>query len=134
MLLHQVEHDVASFERILRIDERIIVGGCLQHTYQHRCLLCCKVLGRAAKVGLTGSLDTKGIRTKVHRVGVLCQNLILSEKEFQLIGCNPFFTLQDQHLDTWNIAKKTGRILRTCTEQVLGQLLGEGRSTTCIVM
>ena len=61
VLRHQVEYDVAALQRVLRIDQRIIIGGGLQHTHQHSGFLSRQFPRRAAEVGLAGSLDTKGI-------------------------------------------------------------------------
>ena len=134
VLAHQIEHDVTTFQRILRVDKRVVICGGLQHSYQHSSLLCGKLLWRATKVGLTSSLNTKCVRTEVDGVGILGKNLVLGEEELQLVGRYPLLTLQYEHFDARNIAQQSCRIFRTSTEQVLGQLLGDGRCTTCIMM
>ena len=126
MLVHQVEHNVTALQRVVGVNQRVVVGGSLQHTYQHSCILGSKILWRATKVSFTSCLDTECVRTEIHGVGILCQNLVLVKEELQLVGSNPLLALQNEHLDTGDVTQQTCRILRTCTEQVLGQLLCDG--------
>ena len=134
VLLHQVEHDVTALQRVVGVNQRVIVGGSLQHSNQYGSILNSKLLWRAAKVGFTSCLDTECVRTKVNGVSILCQYLVLIKEELQLVGCNPLLTLQYEHFNARDVTQQTCRILRTCAEQVLGQLLCDGRCATGIVM
>ena len=134
VLMHQVEHDVTTLQRVLRVDKWVVIGGSLKHTNQYSGLLSSDFFWRATKVCLTCSLNSECVRAEVNGVSILCKNFVLFEEEFQLVCCNPLLALQDKHFDTRNVSKQSCRIFRTCAEQVLGQLLGDGRGSTCIVM
>ena len=134
MLAHQVKYDVTALQRVLGIDQWIIISGGLEHTYEDGGILCRQVLWLAVEVGLAGGLDAKGVRTEINGIGILRQDLVLGKEELQLIGCNPLFALHDEHFYTGNVAKQSCGVLATGTEEVLGQLLGDGRSTTRIAV
>ena len=98
VLSHQVEHDITPFQRIVWVDEWIIIGGCLEHTHEDSGILRCQVLWLAVEVGLAGRLDAEGVGAEVHGIGILRQNLVLCEEELELIGCDPLLALHDEHL------------------------------------
>ena len=104
----------------------VIVCGSLQHTHKDSCLFWGEILWRGVEIGLACRLDAEGVRTEIHRVGIHCQNLLLTEVGFQFHGCDPLLGLHDEHLDTGDISQKTCRIFCTHTEEVLCQLLGDG--------
>ena len=121
---HIVEHHITTVEGILRIDAGIIIGGCLEQSYQHRTLVGSQVLGCGTEIRLCCRFDAKGVGTEVYRVGIHRQNLLLIKIILQLIGGNPFLALHDEHFETRDGTEQSCRILRANTEQVLGQLLG----------
>ena len=134
VLLNQIEHHISASQRILGIDARVIIGCRLEQSHQHGSLLGSQFVGCCTKIGSGSSLDAKGIRAEIYSIGIHGQNLILREVELQLIGGNPFLALHNEHFQPWDIAQQTRRILRADTEQVLGQLLRNGRCATCITM
>ena len=134
VLAHEVEHDVTTLQRVVGIDEGIIIGGGLEHAYEDGGVLGREVLRLAVKVGLTSGLDAEGVRAEIDRVGILREDFVLGEEELELIGRDPLLALEDEHLDAGDVAQQSGGVFRTCAEQVLGQLLGDGGCTTRIVM
>ena len=110
MLTHQVKDDVTTLQGVLWVNQRIIIGGGLEHTNQDGCVLGRQILRFAVKIGLTSRFDTKGVRTEIDGIGILCQNLVFGEEEFQFIGCDPFLTLHNEHLHPWDIAQQTRRV------------------------
>ena len=126
MLLHEVQNDITTLQRILGIDEGIIIGGSLEHTHEDGCVLRCQVLGLAVEVGLAGSFDTEGIGTKINGIGILRENLVLGKEILELVGSNPLLALHDKHFQPRDIAQKTCRVFATGAEEILSQLLGDG--------
>ena len=125
-LQHVAQHHVTAVHAVLGMQAGVIVGGGLEHAHQHGGLLGGQVLWRGVEIGLACRLDAEGVRTEIHRVGIHCQNLLLTEVGFQFHGCDPLLGLHDEHLDTGDISQKTCRIFCTHTEEVLCQLLGDG--------
>ena len=105
MLLHQVEDDVTTLQRVFWIDERIIIGGGLEHTHEDSGVLGLQVLGRTTEVGLAGGLDAEGVGTEIDGVGIARQDLLLVEEKLQLVGRDPLLALHDEHLQTRDIAQ-----------------------------
>ena len=134
MLTHEVEHDIATLQGVLWIDEGVIEGGSLEHPHEDGSILWRQVLGLAVEIGLTGRLDAKGIGAEIHRVGILCQDLVLGEEELKLIGRDPLLALHDEHLQPRDVTQQTCGVLTSCTEEVLGELLGDGGGTTGITV
>ena len=64
----------------------------------------------------------------------MCEDFILGEEIFELICGDPFLALHDEHFQAGDVAQKTRRVFAAGTEEVLCQLLGDGRSTTGVVM
>ena len=133
-MYHVIEYLIAPSLRVLGVGDRIIVGGGLQHTHQYCCLFGLQFSRGGVEIGLTCRLDTEGIRTEIHCVGIHGEDLFLVEEILQFTGDDPFLGLHDEHLHTGDLSEQTGRILRTYTEHILGQLLGDGRTTTGIMM
>ena len=131
---HVVQHYIPAGQRVLRVDARVIVGGSLQQSHQDGRLLGGQIARQRAEVGLRSGLDAKGVRAEVHRVGIHRQNLFLGEVPLQLVGSYPFLALHDEHLQPWYVAQQARAVLRAHPEQVLGQLLGDGRRTARIVV
>ena len=134
MLLCEVEHDVAALDGVVGIDEGIVVGGGLEHAYEDGGVLRLQVFGRTAEVGLAGGLDAKGVGAEVYGVGILRQDLFLGEEVFEFVGGDPFLALHDEHLQSGNVSQEACGVFRACAEEVLGQLLGDGRGTTGVAM
>ena len=133
-MYHVIEYLITPSLRVLGVGDRIIVGGGLQHTHQYCCLFGLQFSRGGVEIGLTCRLDTEGIRTEIHCVGIHGEDLFLFEEILQFTGDDPFLGLHDEHLHTRDLSEQTGRILRTYTEHILGQLLGDGRTTTGIMM
>ena len=112
----------------------IVVGGGLEHSDEHGRLLGGEGTWGGAEVGLGGGLDAKGVGAEVDGVGILGENLLLGEEVLQLVGCYPLLALHDEHLQAGNVAEQSRGVLGTGAEQVLGQLLGNGRCATGIVV
>ena len=93
VLQHIVKHNVTAIHGVLRIDARIVIGGCFQQTHEDSSLVGCQVLGSSSEIGLGGSLDAKGVRTEVHSIGIHGQNLLLVEEEFDFHSSNPLLAL-----------------------------------------
>ena len=134
VLLHKVEHDVAALKRVLRINKRIIKGGGLKHTHEDSGILGGQVLRLAVEIGLAGGLDTEGVGTEIHSVGILREDFLLSEEIFELVSGDPLLALHDEHLQTRYVAQKASGIFAAGAEEVLGQLLGDGGGTTGIAV
>ena len=135
-LHHIIQHHVASFLAVLGIGERVVGGGSFQHAHQYGSLLGGHFCGRRVEIGLTGGLDAKRIRAKVDGISIHGENLLLAEDGLQFGGDDPLFALHNEHLQSGNLAQQSGGVLcaPAHTEDVLGQLLGEGRGTTGVVM
>ena len=77
-----VDHHIATFLTVLRIRDRIIIGSGLQHSHQYGGLLCFQLRRCGVEIGLTGCLDTKGIGSEIHGVGIHCEDIFLTEDCF----------------------------------------------------
>ena len=126
---HVVEHDITAFQRVFGVGNRVVVGGGLEHTHEHRRLFHGQSVGRGIEIGLAGRLDTIGVTTEIHCVSIHRENLVLVVDGLQLDSDNPFLGLHDEHLQTGNLAEQTGGILCAHAEHVLGQLLRNGGGT-----
>ena len=91
-------------------------------------------MGLAVKVGLAGRLDAEGVGAEVYCIGILRQDLVFGEEEFELVGRDPLFAFQDEHLQSRDVAQQTSGVFASCAEEVLGQLLRDGGGAACIVM
>ena len=134
VLSHQVEHDVTALQGVLGIDQRIIIGGGLQHAHQYCRLFCRQVLRCTTEVGLAGRLDAERVRAEIHGVGILRQDLLLGKEHLQFEGCYPLLALHDEHLDAGDIAQQSCRVFASGTEEVLRQLLGDGGGSSCVAV
>ena len=123
---HIVEYDIAATEGILRIDARIIIGGGLEQSYEYGGLLGGHVLRRGAEIGLGSRLDAEGVGAEVDGIGIHGDDFLLGEVPLELVGRDPLLALHDEHLQSRDVAKQSGRILGADAEEVLGQLLGDG--------
>ena len=107
VLSHQVEHNVTTLQRVVGVDQGVIIGSGLEHTHEDGSILRRQILGCAAEVGFAGCLDAKGVRAEIDGVGILRQDLVLGEEELQFVGRDPLFALHDEHLQSWDIAQQT---------------------------
>ena len=126
MLLHEIQNDITTLQRILGIDEGIIIGGSLEHAHEDGSILGCQILRLAVEVGLAGSFDAKRIGTEINGIGILRENLVFGKEILELVGSNPLLALHDKHFQPRDIAQKTRRVFATSTEEILSQLLGDG--------
>ena len=131
---HITQHYVAAIEAVLGMDARVVISGGLQHAHEDSSLVGSQVLGCGAEVSLAGCLDAEGVRTEVHGVGIHRQDLLFAEIHFQFGGRNPLLGLHDEHLDAGDVSKYASGIFRANAEEVLGELLSDGRCTTSIMV
>ena len=134
VLPREVEHDVTAFEGVVGIDEGVVIGGGLEHAYEDGGVLRLQVFGRTAEIGLAGCLDAEGVGAEIDCVGILRQDLFFGEEVLELVGGNPLLALHDEHLQSRDVSQEACGVFRTCAEEVLGQLLRDGRGTTGIAM
>ena len=112
----------------------IIIGGSLKHTYEYGSLIGSQFLRTYVEVGLCSCLDAIRVGTEIYSVGIHRDDFLLGVDSLQL-GCyNPFLALDDENAQTGHLAQQTCRVLGADAEHILCQLLGDGRSSSCIVM
>ena len=134
MAYHIVEHHVASFQTVFGVGAWIIIGGSLKHTYEYGSLIGSQFLRTYVEVGLCRCLDAIRVGTEIYSVGIHRDDFLLGVDSLQL-GCyNPFLALDDENAQTGHLAQQTCRVLGADAEHILCQLLGDGRSSSCIVM
>ena len=134
MVHHIIKYGVAALKTILGINAWVIVCGSLEHTHKDCCLIGGEILWCGAEIGLTSCLDTKGIATEINGVGIHGEDVALVEDKLQFHCCNPLLALHYKNLKARNATKKTGGVVGANTEEVLCQLLGDGRGTTGIMV
>ena len=134
VLEHVVEHHVATAHAVVRMQPWVIGGRGLEHAHEDGSLVGGEVFGGNAEVGLTGRLDAERVGAEVHGVGIHGENLFFREVPFQLQGRYPFLAFHDQHLHPGDIAQQTRGVFRAYAEEVLGQLLGDGRGPAWVLV
>ena len=75
--VHAGQHLVAPGRRVLRVDDRVVVGGALHQAGEHGRLREGEVRGVHAEVLLRGGLDAVGALAEVHDVQVPGEDLVL---------------------------------------------------------
>ena len=134
MFKHIVQHHIAAFKAVLRVDLGVVCRGRLQQAHQHCRLLCCQVLRSGLEIGFGSRLDAKGIAAEIHRVEVERENVLLAVHVLNLDGGNPLLRFHDQDAQSRHFSQKSCGVLRTNLEEVLDQLLRDGAGTTRIAL
>ena len=122
-LLHLREHHVSSVAGTLRIAHRVEERRVLAETDERSRLGEGKILRFLIKIGIRRRLDTHGIVQEVEVVEIECQDFLLGIVSLQLDGDDPLYRFLQQSL-------QGTRCLFGI--ELLGKLLGDGRSTSGI--
>ena len=129
-----VEHHVAALQAALRV-QLGVVGRCsLQQSHQNGAFLRLELGRRRIEVSLGRRFDAERIAAEINRVDIHRQNILLVVETFQADGQDPFLRLHDHHLHSRNLAQKARGVLGAHAENVFHQLLGNGRSASCVAL
>ena len=125
-LLHARKHEVAAREGVVRIAHRGVARRGVHHAHQHGRLLHVQLVGLLVEERVGRRLDAVGVRAELHRIEVHRGDLLLGIVVFEFEGRDPLFQLRRHELGLADDgAAVAGRVAR---EEVLGQLLGDGRA------
>ena len=122
-LHHLREHHVSSVAGTLRIAHRVEERRILAETDERSRLGEGEILRFLIKIGIRRRLDTHGIVQEVEVVEIECQDFLLGIVSLQLDGDDPLYRFLQQSL-------QGTRCLFGI--ELLGKLLGDGRSTSGI--
>lgn len=112
---HFVQHHGGARRRALGVGDRRVARGRLEQSGQKRGLAHRQILGTLVEIPLRGRFDAIGPAAEIDAVQIQGEDLFLGEFQLQPDGQHQFLHL-------------AAHILIRRQEQVLGQLLGQGRA------
>jgi hypothetical protein len=119
---HLLQHGVASLQRALGIEHRVVVAVALEHADQRRRLQDIEPAARGVEIGARRHLDAVGVVQEGHGVEVGFEDLVLAVDGLDL-------QRRDRLLD---LARQRRRAADRLRVQVAGQLLRQRRATLAI--
>ena len=126
---HAREHEVATGHGVVVVAHRRVARRCVDHAHQHGGLLQVELVGRFVEEGVRRRLDAVGVRSVLHDVEVHRGDLLLGVVVFEFERRDPLLEFRQHELAF--AQQRALAAYRVAREEVLGQLLRDGRSSAC---
>ena len=124
-----VEHSIAARKRLLVVAVGVVGGGSLEQAYEDGALLNLEFVGSSAEISVGSGAKAVGVGAEVHCVDIHLEYLALRVEHLQLGSSDTLLGLHDNHAQSGDVAQQSVGVLGADAEHILGQLLGDGRST-----